>query len=124
VAVATRGDGLVNQHFGHAAEFLVYQVTQGGAELLGVRKVEHYCAGGDGEDDALEGILRALEGCQAVLVARIGHCPAGQLEAAGIAPVTAHAFQPIPAALLAWYRGRAERLAEEAGAAPGAEVAS
>jgi nitrogen fixation protein NifB len=118
VAVATRGGGLVNQHFGHAAEFLVYRVTGDGAELLGVRRVEHYCQGGDGEDGALEAILRALAGCQAVLVAKIGRCPAGQLEAAGIAPVTEHAFQPIPAALRAWYHGRVE-----AAAVAGVEVA-
>jgi nitrogen fixation protein NifB len=117
VAVATRGNGLVNQHFGHATEFLVYRVSADGAELLGVRKVEHYCRGGDGEDDALEGTLRALEGCEAVLVAKIGRCPAGQLEAAGIAPVTEHAFQPISAALLAWYRARAERAAPAPAAA-------
>jgi nitrogen fixation protein NifB len=123
VAVATRGDGLVNLHFGHAKEFLVYQVTRDGAALLGIRKVEHYCQGGDGEDDALEGILRALEGCEAVLVAKIGHCPAGQLETAGVTPVTEHAFQPIEAALLAWYRGRAERAAAAAPDAAAREVA-
>jgi nitrogen fixation protein NifB len=109
VAVATRGGGAVNQHFGHASEFLVYQVGRNGASLLGVRKVEHYCQGGDGDDDALAGTLRALDGCRAVLVAKIGRCPSDQLSAAGIEPVTAHAFQPIEAALLAWYRDRSER---------------
>ncbi len=109
VAVATRGDGKVNQHFGHAGEFLVYDVSREGAALVGVRRAEHYCQGGDGDDDALAGTLRALEGCRAVLVAKIGRCPADQLSAAGIEPVTAHAFQPIEAALLAWYRDRGER---------------
>ncbi len=51
-------------------------------------------------------ILRALEGCAAVLVARIGRCPSGQLAAAGIAPVSEHAFRPIEAALRAWYDAR------------------
>jgi nitrogen fixation protein NifB len=120
VAVATRGGGLVNQHFGHATEFLVYEVGAGGAELRGVRKVEHYCRGGDGEDDALDGILRALEGCAAVLVAKIGRCPAGQLAAAGIAPVADHAFEPIEAALLGWWRARAGAAAD---ASARAEVA-
>lgn len=94
----------MDQHFGHAKEFLVYEVSPSGASLLGVRKVDHYCQGGDGDEDAMAATLRALEGCQAVLVAKIGSCPGSQLRAAGIAPVTDQAFQPIEAALLLWYR--------------------
>jgi nitrogen fixation protein NifB len=72
--------------------------------------VERYCRGGDGEDDTLAAVLRALADCQAVLVARVGHCPRGQLVAAGIEPITAHAHQPIEAAVLGWFRGHAARL--------------
>ena len=106
VAVASRGRGLVDQHFGHAREFLVYEVERKGSRLVGVRRVGSYCQGGEGKDDALEATLHALKDCQAVLVARIGRCPAGQLEAAGVIPVTAHAFQPIETAVLAWYGER------------------
>jgi nitrogen fixation protein NifB len=116
VAVATRGDGRVDQHFGHAREFLVYEVSRAGLRHLGLRRVEAYCRGGEGEDDALGATLRALEGCQAVLVAKIGHCPKGQLEAAGIEPVVEHAFAPIDAAALEWFEGWAARVAT--GAAP------
>lgn len=111
VAVATRGDGLVNQHFGHAREFLVYDVGRGGARLVGTRAVERYCKGGDGEEDALAAALRALADCQAVLVAMVGHCPRGQLTAAGIEPVIDQAHQPIEAAALSWFAGHAARLA-------------
>jgi len=120
VAVATKGGGTVDQHFGHAREFLVYDVTREGAALAGVRKVEAYCQGGDGEDDVLHGVLRTLEGCQAVLVAKVGHCPKGQLDAAGIEPVTERAFEPIEAAVLGWFEGWAVRTGR---AAPVAEVA-
>jgi nitrogen fixation protein NifB len=119
VAVASKGGGQIDQHFGHAREFLVYDVAREGARLVGVRKVESYCQGGEGEDDTLAGTLRALEGCQAVLVSKIGGCPAGQLTSAGIAPVTAHAFQPIEAGLLDWYRGHAEARADARAAAAG-----
>ena len=123
VAVATKSGGQIDQHFGHAREFHVYDVSRHGAKLLGVRKVETYCVGGEGEDDALAGTLAALEGCQAVLVAKIGPCPAGQLTTAGIAPVTAHAFQPIEAGLLDWYRGTILAADEaSAGAASGEPV--
>jgi nitrogen fixation protein NifB len=120
VAVATRGDGLVNQHFGHAREFLVYEVDRSGARLLGPRVVDRYCRSGDGEDDALASVLRALADCQAVLVAMVGHCPRGQLAAAGIEPVMEFAHQPIEAAALEWFGQYAARVA--GGAGPQGEI--
>jgi nitrogen fixation protein NifB len=106
VAVATKGGGLVDEHFGHAREFLVYDVTPEGVRLVGRRSTETYCAGGDGDDDALEAALRALSDCQGVLVARIGHCPKGQLAAAGIDVSQEQAHRPIEAALLEWLESR------------------
>ncbi|MBI5069354.1 MAG: nitrogenase cofactor biosynthesis protein NifB [Deltaproteobacteria bacterium] len=110
-AVATKSGGLVDQHFGHAREFLVYDVTPAGARLVGRRVVELYCAGGEGEEDALDASLRTLADCHAVLSARVGHCPRGQLAAAGIEPVVDQAFRPIEAALLAWLADRSARAA-------------
>jgi nitrogen fixation protein NifB len=109
VAVATKG-GLVDQHFGHAREFLVYDVSRAGARLVGRRSTATYCTGGVGDDDALDVALRALADCDAVLVAKIGHCPRGQLAAAGIEPATDQAFQPIEAAALGWFEGFAARV--------------
>jgi nitrogen fixation protein NifB len=109
VAVATRGGGLVNQHFGHATEFHVYDVTRDGARLAGVRKVEHYCRGGEGEEGSLEAILQAISDCAAVLVAKIGRCPRERLAAAGIQAVDRHAFEAIEAAALAWLTEHAAR---------------
>jgi nitrogen fixation protein NifB len=102
VAVATKSGGQVDQHFGHAREFLVYDVSPRGAVLVGRRSIETYCSGGEGDDDALDRALRALSDCKAVLVAKVGRCPSGQLEAAGIEASTAQAFRPLEAALLEW----------------------
>jgi nitrogen fixation protein NifB len=118
VAVATKGDGLVNQHFGHANEFLVYDVDRDGPRLVGHRKVGQYCVGGDAEDDVLTGVLRTLADCHAVFVAKVGHCPRGQLAAAGIEPVTDFAFQPIEASLLGWLARLSERVAAGEATAP------
>jgi nitrogen fixation protein NifB len=129
VAVATRSGGLVDEHFGHAREFLVYDVGRDGARLVGRRAMDAYCAGGEGDDDALAVALRALADCRAVLVARVGRCPQGQLAAAGIEPVTAHAFEPIEAAALAWFGtfagrvGRGELAATRDAEPAAAEVA-
>jgi nitrogen fixation protein NifB len=110
VAVATKSGGLVDQHFGHAREFLVYDVSRDGARLVGRRATDAYCTGGEGDDDALAVALRALADCDAVLVGKIGRCPEGQLAAAGIEPSTAQAHQPIEAGALAWFEGFAARV--------------
>jgi nitrogen fixation protein NifB len=125
VAVATKGEGLVNQHFGHAREFQVYDVGRFGATLVGVRKVENYCQGGDGDEDVLDAVLAALADCEAVLVAKVGRCPRERLAMAGIEPVERHAYQPIEASAVAWLahhaaliaRGGARRAAVPAAAA-------
>jgi nitrogen fixation protein NifB len=96
----------VNQHFGHARELQVYDVDRSGATLVSVRKVASSCKGGDGDEDVLDTVLAALEGCEAVLVAKVGRCPKERLAAAGIEPVERHAFEPIEAAALAWLTER------------------
>jgi len=108
MAVATTGGGVINQHFGHATEFLVYEGSAEGARFIGHRKVaDLYCSGndtcGDGES-VLGGIIRALEGCEAVLCSKIGYEPWEMLEEAGIQPNGEHAMEPIEDAVMAVYR--------------------
>jgi nitrogen fixation protein NifB len=107
MAVATSGGGLINQHFGQAREFLVYEASAREVRFIGVRKVGAYCSGPDdcGELDwVLEDTLRALSGCEAVLCSRIGFEPWGQLEAAGITPNGEHAQEPIEQAVASLYQ--------------------
>ncbi len=107
MAVATSGGGLINQHFGQAREFLVYEASAREVRFVGVRKVGAYCSGpeGCGELDwVLEDTLRALSGCEAVLCSRIGFEPWGQLEAAGITPNGEHALEPIEQAVASLYQ--------------------
>ena len=103
VAVATKGHGRINQHFGHAEEFQVYEVSADGAKFVGHRKVSLYCQGGFDDDEALPGIVDALEGCSAVMVAKIGHCPKKDLAAAGIAAIETYAHEYIEASLIDWF---------------------
>ncbi|AKG24144.1 nitrogenase cofactor biosynthesis protein NifB [Calothrix sp. 336/3] len=90
VAVATKGGGLVNQHFGHAKEFQVYEVDGKEVKYVGHRRVDLYCQGGYGEKATLEHIIQAIADCKAVLVAKVGEEPKGKLQAAGIQPVEAY----------------------------------
>ena len=106
MAVASKGGGVINQHFGHAKEFLIYEVTATDAKLIGHRKTDLYCGGsdscGDGES-VLERTLRALQGCEVVLCSKIGIEPWHKLEAAGIKPDGEHGMEVIEeAALLVW----------------------
>lgn len=106
IAVATKGGGLINEHFGHAHEFLVYEVGPQSARFLGHRKCTPYCMGdtscGDGET-VLAGIIRSLEGVEVLLASKIGFEPWGDLEKAGIQPNGEHAMEPIDDALRAVY---------------------
>lgn len=103
MAIATKGNGRINQHFGHAKEFQVYEVSPKGVEFIGHRKVDEYCKGGWGEDAALEGVIFALEGVTVVLCAKIGDCPRESLNAAGVQATDTYAHEWIEAGIVAWY---------------------
>jgi len=122
MAVASSGGGVVNQHFGHATEFLIYEASPEDVRFISHRKVELYCSGGDTCGDAetaLEKNIRTLEGCEAVLCSKIGYEPWSLLEEAGIQPNGEHAMEPIEDAVAAVYNEMADAglLDEPAGAA-------
>ncbi len=106
VAVATRGGGRINEHFGHAREFQVYEVSPAGIRLTGHRRVDQYCQGGWGEDATLDGVLATLAGVTGVLVAKIGDCPRDSLAQAGIEASQEHAYDWIESGIAAWYAAR------------------
>lgn len=90
VAVATKGGGIVNQHFGHAKEFMIYEVDANEAKFVGHRKVDHYCQSGYGEDASLDHIIKTIADCKAVLASKVGHCPQEELKKAGLEVVEAY----------------------------------
>jgi len=104
VAVATKGQGKINEHFGHATEFQIYELDAGGSKFVGHRRVDLYCQGGWGEEDTLETVIRAINDCHAVFVAKIGACPRADLAQAGIDPVERFAHQFIEQSALAYFR--------------------
>ena len=119
MAVASEGHGLVNQHLGHAREFLIYEASATDVRFIGHRKVDLYCSGGDTCGDAetaLHKTIRTLEGCEVVLCSKIGFEPWGMLEDAGIMPNGEHPMEPIEEAVAAVYREMADdgRLAQPA----------
>ena len=106
VAVATQGGGRINQHFGHASEFQVFEVDAEGVRFAFHRRCDNYCVGGAGEEDRLDRVIAALEGIDTVLCAKIGDCPRDTLAAAGITVSAEHAFDYIETGVGAIYRAR------------------
>jgi len=109
VAIATKGGGRINQHFGHAKEFQVYEVSAKGVGFIGHRKVEQYCEGGWGEDATLDGVIAALEGVNVVLCSKVGDCPKDSLAKAGIDVSDTFAHEWIEAGIAAWYQQKYAR---------------
>lgn len=125
MAVATSGGGIINQHFGHAKEFLVYEASPAGVRFISHRKVDQYCIGNDAcgeKESALTGAIRALKGCEAVLCSKIGYEPWSSLEEAGIHPNGEHAMEPIEDAVMAVYQEMAAAGKLEAAAPERLEV--
>ncbi|BAP18214.1 nitrogenase cofactor biosynthesis protein NifB [cyanobacterium endosymbiont of Epithemia turgida] len=90
VAVATKGNRLVNQHFGHAKEFQIFEVDGADVKFVAHRKVDHYCQAGYGEEATLEHIIKAIADCKGVLASKIGLCPQKELRKAGLEPFEAY----------------------------------
>jgi nitrogen fixation protein NifB len=103
IAVATKGQSRINEHFGHVTEFQIYEVSAAGAKFVGHRRVDNYCQGGYGEEDILVTVIRAINDCHAVFVAKIGGCPKDDLRKAGIDPVDQYAHEYIEQSALAYY---------------------
>lgn len=101
IAVASKDGREINQHFGHAERFLIYDVGDGDAKLVDEKKVGRYCSF-DPQNPLrghlLQEIAEALQGCRAVVSAQIGEHPQGELEKLGIEPFTATG--PIKATLV------------------------
>jgi len=110
VAVATKGNGLINEHFGHAKEFQIYELSTSGSKFVGHRRVDMYCQGGFGEEDALGTVIRAINDCHAVFVAKIGGCPKNDLIKAGIEPVDEFAHEFIEKSAIAWFKAYLEKV--------------
>jgi nitrogen fixation protein NifB len=91
VAVASTGGGRVNQHFGQAEEFWVYEAAPGWARFVQARNVRRFCSGRLGCDEdpsALGKLVEMLSDCAAVITTEIGPRPREALEQVGIRCIT------------------------------------
>lgn len=85
VAFASTDRTRVNQHFGAAEGFAVYEVTPERATLVGVAEFAEEAM--DGNEDKLGAKVDFLAGCAAVYVMAIGASAIKKLVAKGIQPI-------------------------------------
>jgi predicted Fe-Mo cluster-binding NifX family protein len=85
VAVASSDGKYVNQHFGKARSFLIFEVKDDGKyEFLELRKTAPRCGG---SVDLKEKTLDMLSDCDILLVSQIGPGAATRLTARGVEPL-------------------------------------
>lgn len=87
VAVASKDNITVNQHFGHARGFYIYDIGADGVHLREFRHVKTSCAGPENcAQDGGEALfaLGQISDCEALICARIGRHPRQVLEQAGL----------------------------------------
>ncbi|GFE57238.1 NifB/NifX family molybdenum-iron cluster-binding protein [Geobacter sp. AOG1] len=87
IAVASKDGKEINQHFGHAERFLIYEVEGSDAKLVDERKVQRYCTYDQDHPlraHILQEIADALKGCRALVCAQIGQGPQMEMERLGL----------------------------------------
>jgi nitrogen fixation protein NifX len=85
VAFASTDRSRVNQHFGAAEGFVIYEVTPEKATLVGVGEFPEEAM--DGNEDKLGAKIDFLDGCAAVYVMAIGASAIKKLMAKGVHPI-------------------------------------
>jgi predicted Fe-Mo cluster-binding NifX family protein len=92
IAVASKDGKEINQHFGHADRFFIYDVDGENVTLKEEKVVERYCSD-DPDHQLRKHLLSALadsvKGCRAVVCAQIGQAPQMEMERLGVEVFTA-----------------------------------
>jgi predicted Fe-Mo cluster-binding NifX family protein len=87
-AVASKNGIAVDQHFGHVTGFYIYEYKNRRVSFVERREVSQYCFGSDNcgrdHEDAIDSIIKTIEGCSGVIVLRIGDAPRRLLAEKGI----------------------------------------
>ncbi|MBI1921007.1 MAG: dinitrogenase iron-molybdenum cofactor biosynthesis protein [Geobacter sp.] len=85
IAVATSDGTSIDEHFGQAREFRIFEVDDsGGFQLVGVREIRPHCPGDPAVAHSADATVEQLGGVDAVFVNRIGPGAARNLEEKGI----------------------------------------
>jgi len=97
-AVSSKSGVLVDQHFGHATDFYIYEYKGNQVKFKERRSVSKYCdgvedcdgMGGGRKESKIENILEAVKDCKAVIAMRIGESPKQKLRDKNIETFTTY----------------------------------
>ncbi|MBC8413952.1 MAG: hypothetical protein ISR96_03695 [Nitrospira sp.] len=90
IAIATTDGITVNEHFGKARKFSVYNAAPESIELINEIDVEPYAPAQKGhafDEKRFMAVGKVLKGCEKLFITKIGDEPAQALKALGIEPV-------------------------------------
>ncbi|HID99786.1 MAG TPA: dinitrogenase iron-molybdenum cofactor biosynthesis protein [Thiotrichaceae bacterium] len=107
IAIASSDGKMVNQHFGKAKQFLIFEVDDEEINFIEIRKNQPACGStefGGHTENALNRTVSLISDCEAVLCRRIGLGAEEELRKYGIEPVVAPYF--IKEAVLQYSRNR------------------
>ncbi len=93
VAFASSDNHHIDQHFGWAEKFSLWEVRPNQADFIGFIEVQ---AEGDDGEDKIKARLAALQGCALVYVTQIGGPAAAKLVAHRIHPLKSKGEENIP----------------------------
>lgn len=95
VAIVSTDGKVINQHFGKASRFFIFDVDDcGKIQFLEVRETIPVCGSADygHADEVLSRTISLISDCEALLCSRIGSKPQEELRKKGIKPVEAPYF--------------------------------
>lgn len=94
IAATSQSGDRVDQHFGHANRFLIYDYAGGTPRLLREVSVDKYCSSDPDHsfhEERFASITDKLSGCKALVTEMIGDLPRRTLTETGIVPVVTSA---------------------------------
>lgn len=97
-AVSSKSGVLVDQHFGHATDFYIYEYKDNNIRFKERRSVSKYCdgsescdgMGGGSKEGKIDAILETVKDCKGVLAMRIGEAPKQRLKENSIETFTTY----------------------------------
>ena len=91
VAVISTDGKVINQHFGKASRFYIFEVGGGKIQFLEVRECTPLCGSADygNPEEVLNKTISVISDCKTLLCARIGSRPQEELRRKGIEPIEA-----------------------------------
>lgn len=87
IAVASKDGREVNQHFGHAERFLVFDVEGDTVRQVDEKRVDRYCSYDEAHPlrgHILRRIAESLQGCRAIVCSQVGQAPQEEMARLGL----------------------------------------